>query len=174
MLKKMYIKTVYGPDVSGYWPAPYLPLTEGKNLRKRINFTERNADGNPATTADQVRTRYSYDLHGNVESVVSEIAAEEADFPAPYEIFHVRTDYQYDLIIGKATEINYRHGYNDSYNHSYTYDEDQRVSEYESSRYRRIWDGDARYQYNAHGPLKRMELGEDMVQGVDYTYTILS
>ena len=35
-----------------------------------------------------------------------------------------------------------------------------------------IWDKDASYEYYAHGPLKRTVLGEDKVQGLDYTYTL--
>ena len=36
----------------------------------------------------------------------------------------------------------------------------------------RLWDIDADYQYYAHGPLARIELGERQVQGIDYAYTL--
>jgi hypothetical protein len=35
-----------------------------------------------------------------------------------------------------------------------------------------IWERDARYFYYLHGPMARMELGEDKVQGQDYIYTM--
>ncbi len=35
-----------------------------------------------------------------------------------------------------------------------------------------IWDRDAAYYYYLHGPLKRIELGEDKIQGIDFLYTI--
>ena len=42
----------------------------------------------------------------------------------------------------------------------------------ETSRDSLIWDRDANYHYYAHGPLRRMGLGEDHIQGVDHVYTI--
>ena len=35
-----------------------------------------------------------------------------------------------------------------------------------------LWDRDAGYAYNRDGSLRRRELGEDKLQGLDYTYTI--
>ena len=35
-----------------------------------------------------------------------------------------------------------------------------------------IWDRDARYSYNKIGQLARREIGEDDLQGLDYTYTL--
>ncbi|MFM7021776.1 MAG: hypothetical protein ACKOXB_02275 [Flavobacteriales bacterium] len=34
-----------------------------------------------------------------------------------------------------------------------------------------IWERQAKYDYFLHGPLARTEIGEDQVQGLDYTYT---
>jgi hypothetical protein len=42
----------------------------------------------------------------------------------------------------------------------------------ESSRDSVVWDQDALYEYYPHGPLRRLELGQDSVQGIDYAYTI--
>ncbi|PBQ34772.1 hypothetical protein CNR22_24345 [Sphingobacteriaceae bacterium] len=42
----------------------------------------------------------------------------------------------------------------------------------ETSRDGQLWDRDAHYEYYAHGPLKRNVLGEDLVQGLDYIYTV--
>jgi len=35
-----------------------------------------------------------------------------------------------------------------------------------------LWERDAEYEYYPHGPLRRISMGRDSVQGVDYTYTI--
>jgi RHS repeat-associated protein len=35
-----------------------------------------------------------------------------------------------------------------------------------------IWEKDARYEYYKHGPLARMAIGDQFVQGVDYAYTL--
>jgi RHS repeat-associated protein len=35
-----------------------------------------------------------------------------------------------------------------------------------------FWEREAAYTYYLHGPLKRMEIGHDKVQGMDYAYTI--
>ena len=35
-----------------------------------------------------------------------------------------------------------------------------------------IWETDTHYDYYAHGPLQRTELGADSIQGIDYAYTI--
>ncbi|MEZ4827676.1 MAG: hypothetical protein R3C61_15550 [Bacteroidia bacterium] len=35
-----------------------------------------------------------------------------------------------------------------------------------------IWDQDAKYKYYLHGPLARVELEEDLIQGLDYVYTL--
>lgn len=34
------------------------------------------------------------------------------------------------------------------------------------------WHTDARYFYYPHGPLQRVELGDHLVQGTDYAYTL--
>src|SRR5205823_8886207 len=47
-----------------------------------------------------------------------------------------------------------------------------RITSVETSRDSSLWDTDAKYFYYSHGPLARMELGNDPVQGVDYIYTL--
>ena len=60
----------------------------------------------------------------------------------------------------------------DRFFHRYSYDEDNRLTLAETSRDGLVWDADAGYTYYAHGPLKKVELGTDKVQTVDYTYTL--
>ena len=42
----------------------------------------------------------------------------------------------------------------------------------ETSTHGLIWEKDARYEYYRHGPLARTILGEQLVQGIDYAYTL--
>ncbi|HEX8546098.1 MAG TPA: RHS repeat-associated core domain-containing protein [Cytophagaceae bacterium] len=62
--------------------------------------------------------------------------------------------------------------YNEEFFHRYSYDEDNRLVKAETSLGDIFWDTDARYIYYPHGPLRRTEIGQDRLQGVDYTYTI--
>ncbi len=111
---------------------------------------------------DGVHTQYSYDPHGNVEWVRQEIPELGTNY--------VR--YEYDLISGNMLRMLYDEGWEDQYIQRYRYDEDNRLREVESSRDGEIYESDARYTYYAHGPLRRVEYGEDSVQGIDYTYTL--
>jgi hypothetical protein len=56
--------------------------------------------------------------------------------------------------------------------HRYEYDADNRIQTVETSTDDIVWDQDAKYIYYAHGPLARVELGENSVQGLDYAYTL--
>jgi RHS repeat-associated protein len=54
----------------------------------------------------------------------------------------------------------------------YAYDADNRIEKVETSRNGLFWREDARYFYCPHGPLARVELGANKVQGMDYAYTL--
>lgn len=56
----------------------------------------------------------------------------------------------------------------DQFIHAYTYDADNRITEVKTSKDNIVWTKDARYDYYDHGPLARIELGQNQVQGVDY------
>ena len=56
--------------------------------------------------------------------------------------------------------------------HRYSYDAENRLTEVETSSDKIYWERDAMYQYYQHGPLSRTVLGEQQVQGVDYSYTL--
>ncbi|PIE88103.1 MAG: hypothetical protein CSA04_03630, partial [Bacteroidetes bacterium] len=109
-----------------------------------------------------VKTVYSYDPHGNVEWIVQHLPGLGDNY----------LRYTYDLISGKVTEVAYNEYHQDRFFHRYHYDEDNRLIQCETSRDHLIWEKDAGYDYFAHGPLKRIEIGEDRIQGMDYTYTL--
>ncbi|MBK8705991.1 MAG: RHS repeat-associated core domain-containing protein [Saprospiraceae bacterium] len=83
-----------------------------------------------------------------------------------------RIDYTYDLISGKVNDVLYQAGKPDAFYHKHEYDADNRITRVYTSKDSVLWDNDARYQYYAHGPLARVELGDNNVQGMDYTYTL--
>ena len=63
-------------------------------------------------------------------------------------------------------------GMTDMMIHKYEYDADNRITRVWTSSDGINWDRDAKYYYYMHGPLARVELGHNKVQGIDYAYTI--
>jgi len=84
---------------------------------------------------------------------------------------YVRTDYQYDLISNKVTQVNYQAKKGDQLYHKYEYDSDNRITHVYISIDNVTWALQAKYFYYGHGPLARVEIGS-AVQGVDYAYTL--
>ncbi len=91
-----------------------------------------------------------------------------ADDPMRYK----RIQYRYDLISGKVREVKYQEGHHDQFFHRYGYDADNRITKAETSLDGSLWHTDAEYFYYPHGPLQRVELGEQKVQGMDHAYTL--
>ena len=60
----------------------------------------------------------------------------------------------------------------DQFFHKYYYDDDNRLKNVFTSKDGVIWDQDAKYFYYRHGPLSRVELGDNKVQAMDYAYTL--
>ena len=125
-----------------------------ENLRGRVSLTKN----------EFVTTRYTYDEHGNVKALQHQVAQLDQR--------KVRVDYDYDLISGNVREVAYQAGEIDQFYHRYAYDADNRLTEVHTSDDGVLWERDARYEYYQHGPLARMELGADKVQGLDYYYTL--
>ncbi|QKX05219.1 hypothetical protein HN014_09910 [Aquimarina sp. TRL1] len=119
----------------------------------------------------QHATYYHYDIHGNVKELVQHnrlLALSQED---PFSgIKHI--EYEYDLISGNVNRVVYQKGAVDQLIHRYTYDADNRIIEVATSTDGYLWEKDAGYAYFAHGPLARTVLGEEQVQGQDYTYTL--
>ncbi len=111
---------------------------------------------------------FSYDAHKNVKEVVT----------TNYDLMelensHKKVDYEYDIISGNVEEVIYQKGYQDEFRHSYDYDANNRlIRVLTSGDQGTTWEKDAKYFYYLHGPLARMELGEDEVQGIDYAYNL--
>ncbi len=148
------------------------------NLRNRVaTSTYELIDDGIANTFDAA-THYSYDIHGNVSSVLRQfpdlaIFDEAAQTNGQdLSIQFKRTDYSYDLISGNVLEVAYETGEMEEYYHRYAYDADNRLTYSESSRDGLLWEKDSEMDYYKHGPLARTEIGERKIQGCDYAYTI--
>ena len=135
-----------------------------ENLRSRISSVITQPKGE---TGFVFGTYYSYDIHGNVKSLVHRNLL--VPFPS---LQQNRLDYDYDLISGNVKKVSYNAGRPDRYFHRYTYDDQNRLKEAATSRNDIQYDLDARYFYYWHGPLSRTELGQNKIQGMDYAYNL--
>jgi|GEM_PF-3435288 len=136
------------------------------NLNTRIAAIATYASYTGTSTAYTNALFYDYDIHGNVKKLLT-------DFGPGQGLYRYKTvDYDYDLYSGKMREVRYQDHHQDQLIHRYTYDDDHRLISVFTSRDGIDWDEDATYYYYLHGPLARMELGDQKVQGVDYAYTI--
>jgi RHS repeat-associated protein len=106
-------------------------------------------------------TWYSYDEQGRVVWMVQKV-----------EGLGVKTvDYLYDEK-GNVHQVIYQKQQPlEAFYHKYQYDADNRLLKVETSTDATNWQKEAEYQYYLHGPLKRVELAEDL-QGIDYLYTV--
>ncbi|WP_152267314.1 hypothetical protein [Agriterribacter humi] len=84
--------------------------------------------------------------------------------------------YEYDLVSGKVNKVLYSDGKWDQFYYQYLYIADNRVTEALSSRTNErepaLWVTETTYHYYLHGPLARVELGKNNVEGMDYAYTL--
>ncbi len=148
-------------------------LNEGldaqENLRNRVAAVKYTPviPMNRPNIAYEYATHYSYDISGNVKTLVQDMPALQNTRQR-----YKRVDYDYDLLSGKINMLSYNRGHTDQFYQRYEYDADNRITKAETSNDGIIWDRDAAYSYYQHGPLARMALGALNVQGVDYAYTI--
>jgi RHS repeat-associated protein len=124
---------------------------------------------------------YSYDLHGYVRELLQDnrfIENKIAGLNVANKLFHRLKSiaYRYDLISGKVNLFIYQQNKPDQFWHRYDYDADNRLiavrtgtASWEDPAVQEI---DARYIYYHHGPLARLEIGAEKIQGIDQYYTI--
>lgn len=172
-----YTVTVYTENADTL-PTPYGAYNQ-RHLRNRISYTYHDPDGVPSTlvpsagnTGDPIVTYYSYDPHGNVEWLIKQIPIDGTVHSGFQPYIAAKLDYDYDLVSGKVKELGYNLGRADEFHQKYEYDSQNRLKTVYSSRLGNMWDRDADYEYYAHGPLKRILLGEDSLQSSEYLYTV--
>jgi YD repeat-containing protein len=140
------------------------------NLRNRVSWSAvYNTASDLASGNRASGTFYSYDIHGNVKTLLQDFNPGTALNVANR---FKKISYKYDLISGKVNMVSYQPGEADAFYHRYGYDAENRLTGVFTSRDSVIWEADAYYMYYKHGPLARMVLGSQSVQGVDYAYTL--
>lgn len=160
------VRTIYDEDLLG--SGSFFSTHEQENLRLRVAATLYLDNGEDIAHA----SAYSYDIHGNVKELVQYHARLAGDCAGCTDGGIKHLQYIYDLISGNVKQVSYQAGKPDQFHHRYRYDADNRIDRVETSRNALTWREDARYFYYPHGPLQRVELGNDKVQGVDYAYTL--
>lgn len=162
-----------------YYLALLAPATiTQNNLRKRVSAVL-YADNSTSTPISGMY--YNYDISGNVKTLYRQIPG----------LGTKQVDYEYDLISVKVNFVAYQHNATtpnrDQFYYLYKYDADNRLTEAWSSPLATVKPYgvgsylnlarkrlDAAYFYYLHGPLARLELGDQLakVQGIDYAYTL--
>ncbi len=150
-----------------------------QNLRNRVAHVTYNEVNNSANNVFDFATHYTYDAHGNVNSILHENNQLPTSFNTMAYARFKRINYDYDLLSGKVNQVAYQAPLNagdppnaDRYFHKYEYDAENKLTQVYTSHDGVIWQQDAKYLYYMHGPLARAEIGNDQVQGTDYAYTL--
>jgi RHS repeat-associated protein len=158
------------------YDTPYVPMSgtsvpiNGQNLRNRVAYTMVIDQDNSNVPPWRAATFYSYDPHGNVDTLLQDFDSTSV-MGLAHNRFKIMT-YDYDLISGKVNQVSYQPGQADAFYQQYTYDAENRLVGVSTSRDSIQWENDASYTYYRHGPLARVELGSLGLQGVDYAYTL--
>jgi YD repeat-containing protein len=170
--KSQITKTVYDIAYAGFPSDEPSPIYQ-ENLRNRVSYSSITLLNNPAFYNQA--TFYSYDIHGNVRKLTQDFGKAETGtinmMNARYNRFK-SLYYTYDLISGKVNEVSYEDPFKEAWIHKYLYDAENRITEVRTSVNGFHWETEARYEYYKHGPLARTVLGSQMVQGIDYAYTL--
>jgi RHS repeat-associated protein len=145
-----------------------------QNLRNRISYTYMQST--EATDLWDAASFYSYDPHGNVSTLIQDYRSGMGSLNCggtdQGKNRFKQINYYYDLISGKMNEVDYQPGAPDQFYHKYEYDAENRLTGVQTSSDKIYWEKDACYDYYRHGPLDRVTLGQNQVQGIDYAYTI--
>lgn len=136
--------------------APACASLAGRFLRGRVAAVV------AATVLGATTLCYSYDAQGFVEAILRDVPGLGAK----------KVEYQYDRVGSRVLGVRYQAGAFDAFHHRYSYGRAGELKLVETSRDGVLWERDARYEYYEHGPLARMVLGSNSVQGLDYSYTI--
>lgn len=140
------------------------------NLRLRVASVLYFATVSGSTnwlTDYETAIHYSYDIHGNVKEQIQDVP-----MLAVVGQTNKSTQYEYELISGNVNKVVYQKDKADQITHAYKYDKLNRLREASSSTDKVHSDRHVKYYYYDHGPMARVELGQNKVQSLDYVYTI--
>ncbi|OQP68407.1 RHS repeat domain-containing protein [Niastella populi] len=167
--------TVYDLPYPGFvnFGDPRRVITQ-RNLRNRVSYTTLTDTG--LYNIPSQGTFYTYDILGNVDHLLQDYGDDGNNITSNVMNKNgnrwKKISYQYDLISGKVNMVMFQQGWRDGFFHRYSYDAENRLTLVETSKDSLIWEKDARYEYYRHGPLARVTLGDQQVQGIDYAYTL--
>jgi hypothetical protein len=165
--REQITQTVY--DLA-YTP-PEQWILSATNLRNRVSYSAvYNTAADLESNEFESATFYSYDIHGNVDTLVQDY--KHGVMAGNGGNRFKKMVYRYDLVSGKVNHVAYQPGQRDAFYHRYSYDAENRITNVETSRDSVYWENEAWYNYYKHGPLARTVLGQNQVQGMDYAYTI--
>ena len=165
--KKEVTRTLYDIPFGTFPSNTYFTQRNMRGRVSSIQYFETLSSGANATGTYNQAVHYTYDIHGNVDVLMREMP-NLSNINQAYKTTH----YEYDLVSGKVNQVIYQKQHADQFAHKYSYDGDNRIINTYTSTNMVHWDKEAHYSYYLHGPLKRTELGELKVQGVDYAYTL--
>jgi RHS repeat-associated protein len=157
--------TVYDLPAEGISP---LLTQNASTLRNRVSYstiTPGQKGSDPV-----YGTYYNYDIEGNVSSLL-----QDYDSTGPMgasDQQYKRIDYGYDLVSGKVNSVSYQPGKPDAFLHFYRYDAENRLTDVYTTADSVTVEHEAHYEYYKHGPLARVLIGQNQVQGLDYAYTL--
>jgi RHS repeat-associated protein len=112
-------------------------------------------------------THFSYDIHGNTNNILQ-------DYPIigfNSQRFK-KIEYEYDILSGLTIKATYQKGEKDEFIHLYHYDNDNRLDLVETSDNGLAYNKEIQNYFYQDYMLARTEIGENLVQGEDFTYTI--
>ncbi|MEI6950339.1 RHS repeat-associated core domain-containing protein [Paraflavisolibacter sp. H34] len=182
-LARQVVRTVYDEaDEALAMPLPIPVHQKSYTLRGRVSYVRFyenlavNSSGKILYNEFDNSATYSYDIHGNVDTLLHHY---RTGLMAQHGLNRFKVvAYKYDLISGKVSEVHFQPGERDQLYHRYDYDADNRLTDVYTTDHKELLgqagleDHDAHYQYYKHGPLARAVLGGRQVQGMDYAYTL--
>lgn len=159
------IKTQYDQSLGSAYDALF-DSGEQENLRLRVaSVMYYPVEGSP--TSYESAIHYSYNEHGSVKEQIQEVP-----MMAPVQQDVKSTLYEFELLSGNMSRVIYQKDKQDQFTHEFYYDELGRPEEVFTTSDNVHKTREVHYRYYDHGPLARIELGDDKVQGMDYAYTI--
>ncbi len=148
-IKQQWVKTHYDLPDNSHGVADY--IQDDFFLKGGISWTEN----------EQSKTWYNYDSEGRLSWLIKQISG----------LGNKTIDYTYNAQ-GSVSRVDYqKNTASERFIHEYEYDADGRLqAAYTLTDPNGARREQARYYYYLHGPLKRVELAQNL-QGIDYTYT---
>ncbi|NII26636.1 hypothetical protein HB364_16220 [Pseudoflavitalea sp. X16] len=165
--------TIYDIPYDGFTGIDPTLVTAQQNVRNRVSYVT-YTDTPGVTSAYNHGSFYSYDIHGNVDTLLQDYGRKDSrpNIMNKNENRWKKLVYEYDLISGKVNKVMYQPRFSDQWTHRYYYDAENRLTEVETSTDGYTWEKEAKYEYYLHGPLARTVIGQQQVQGIDFAYTL--